>query len=331
MIITKTPFRMSFFGGGTDIPDFFEEYGGSVLSTTFNKYCYVNIRHLPQFFDYSSELVYSKLERVTHINQIEHPMIREAMHYFDINQIRLTYEGDLPARTGLGTSSSFAVGMINAFYAFKGKHISKKALADNAILLERELCHELGGWQDQIAAAWGGINRIDFCKDRSYSVKPVVIDEQRKQQLNDSLVLFFTGFTRLSSEIQKKTQVGYEKNKMYLLEMKNIVDTAVKVLTDKKKCLDEFGYLLDETWKLKRQISSHISNTIIDKMYQQAKDGGAIGGKILGAGGGGFLLLYVPVNRKKILMEKMREYKMVPFRFENEGSKVIYCTADSEI
>lgn len=202
MIITKTPFRMSFFGGGTDIEDYFRENGGAVLSTTFDKYCYVNVRHLPRFFDYTTELSYSKIERVTDVEEIEHPAIRNAMKMLDMHELRLTYEADLPARSGLGTSSSFVVGMLNAFYALKGKYANKRQLADEAIYLERVLCNEAGGWQDQIAAAFGGLNRIDFHSE-GYEVHPVVIAPERKQQLNNNLMMFFTGFTRYSAELQK--------------------------------------------------------------------------------------------------------------------------------
>lgn len=201
MIITKTPFRMSFFGGGTDMEDYFKENGGAVLSTTFDKYCYVNVRHLPRFFDYSSELTYSKMERVKDTDDIKHPAIREAMKFLDMQEIRLTYEADLPARSGLGTSSSFAVGMLNAFYALKGKYADKKKLANEAIYLERVLCNEAGGWQDQIAASFGGFNRINFNTDGTYDVLPVIISPERKQHLNNNLMMFFTGFTRFSSEV----------------------------------------------------------------------------------------------------------------------------------
>ncbi|MCM1335887.1 MAG: kinase, partial [Eubacterium sp.] len=210
MIITKTPFRMSFFGGGTDMPDFFKENGGAVLSTTFDKYCYVNVRHLPRFFEYSSELSYSKTERITDIEDIKHPAIRNAMKYLDMHEIRLTYEADLPARSGLGTSSSFAVGMLNAFYALKGKYADKKKLADDAIYLERELCSEAGGWQDQIAASFGGFNRINF-NANGYDVFPIIISPERKKRLNDNLLMYFTGFTRFSSEIQRVNNITDEE------------------------------------------------------------------------------------------------------------------------
>ena len=229
MIITQTPFRMSFFGGGTDFPGFYKEHGGAVISTTFDKYCYVNVRHLPRFFDYSTELSYSRIERVTDVEAIEHPAIREAMKYLDMQEIRLTYEADLPARSGLGTSSSFAVGMLNAFYALKGKYADKRKLADDAIYLERVLCKESGGVQDQIAASFGGLNRINFNAD-GYEVNPVIISPDRKAQLNRNLMLFFTGFSRFSSDIQKTTQKDMADKERQLLEMLSLVDEAEKVL-----------------------------------------------------------------------------------------------------
>lgn len=238
MIITQTPFRMSFFGGGTDMESFFKEYGGSVLSATFDKYCYVNVRHLPRFFDYSTELSYSKTERVTDINDIQHPAIRNAMKMLDMHEIRLTYEADLPARSGLGTSSSFAVGMLNAFYALKGKYADKKKLADEAIYLERNLCQEAGGWQDQIAASFGGFNRINFNAD-GYEVLPVIISPERKKQLNQNLMMFFTGFTRFSSDVQKANAAGKTDKTTQLKEMLSLVDDAERVLTDKERNLDD--------------------------------------------------------------------------------------------
>ena len=263
MIITQTPFRMSFFGGGTDMEEYFRENGGAVLSTTFDKYCYVNVRHLPKFFDYSTELSYSKTERVTDICEIQHPAIRNAMQMLDMHEIRLTYEADLPARSGLGTSSSFAVGMLNAFYALKGKYADKKKLADEAIYLERVLCNEAGGWQDQIAAAYGGFNRINFNAD-GYEVLPVIISPERKKQLNDNLLMFFTGFTRFSSDVQKTNNVTAIDKRNQLKEMHSLVDKAEKILTDSKSDLDDFVRLLDHTWNLKKQTGSAISTGAID-------------------------------------------------------------------
>lgn len=326
MIITQTPFRMSFFGGGTDFPDFYKEHGGAVISTTFDKYCYVNVRHLPRFFDYSTELSYAKIERVTEIDRIEHPAIREAMKYLDMHELRLTYEADLPARSGLGTSSSFAVGMLNAFYALKGKYADKKKLADDAIYLERVLCGESGGVQDQIAASYGGLNRINFNVD-GYEVNPVIISPERKTQLNRNLMLYFTGFSRFSSDIQKTTQKALVDKEKQLLEMLELVDEAEKILTSKTE-LAEFGRLLDYTWKLKRGISTGISTDSIDRLYAKGIEAGALGGKLLGAGGGGFLLFYVEEDKQEAVHRAMEELLYVPFEFENSGTRVIHYTPE---
>lgn len=326
MIITQTPFRMSFFGGGTDFPDFYKKHGGAVISTTFDKYCYVNVRHLPRFFDYSTELSYSIIERVTNIDDIKHPAVREAMKMLDMHEIRLTYEADLPARSGLGTSSSFAVGMLNAFYALKGKYADKKRLADEAIYLERVLCNESGGVQDQIAASYGGLNRINF-NENGYEVNPIIISPARKEALNQNLMLFFTGFSRFSSDIQNSTRKALEDEQARLLEMLSLVDDAERVLTSKMD-LNEFGRLLDYTWKLKRGISGKISTDSIDGLYQKGIEAGAIGGKLLGAGGGGFLLFYVEKEKQENVRRAMDNLLYVPFEFENSGTRVIHYTPE---
>ena len=328
MIITKTPFRMSFFGGGTDMPAFFREHGGAVLSTTFDKYCYVTVRHLPPFFDYRTELSYAKTERGKTTEEIQHPAIREAMKMLDMYDLRLTYEADLPARTGLGTSSSFAVGMLNAFYALKGKYADKKKLADEAIYLERTLCQEAGGWQDQIAASFGGLNRINF-RDDEYEVLPVVISPEKKRLLNENLMLYFTGFTRFSSEIQQSTEKSIKDKTAQLLDMLALVDEAQSILTSREGDLDEFGRLLDQSWRLKRQTGSRISTDSIDMLYERALEAGALGGKLLGAGGGGFLLFYVPKEKQPSVSESMSELMHVPFAFENGGTQVIHYTPES--
>lgn len=323
MIITKTPFRMSFFGGGTDIKDFYEKYEGAVLSTTFDKYCYVTVRHLPRFFDYATELVYANIERVNDVEDIEHPLIRNIMKFKDMHEIRLTYEADLPARTGLGTSSSFAVGMLNAFYALKGKRVDKRRLADEAIYAERVLCEEAGGIQDQIAASFGGLNRIDMSKD-GYKVTPIIIGNSRKKIFNNNLMLFFTGFSRFSSDIQKETNKNIKDKVKQLIEMKSLVDEAENILIDKNRDLNDFGRLLDHTWMLKRGISSGISTNSIDEIYQKALNAGALGGKLLGAGGGGFLLFYVEQEKQDRVRSALNNLLYVPFEFENEGTHVIY-------
>ena len=333
MIITQTPFRMSFFGGGTDMESFFKEHGGAVLSTTFDKHCYVNVRHLPRFFDYSTELSYSKTERVTTIDDIQHPAIRNAMKMLDMHEIRLTYEADLPARSGLGTSSSFAVGMLNAFYALKGKYADKKKLADEAIYLERNLCQEVGGWQDQIAASFGGFNRINFNAD-GYEVLPVIISPERKRQLNQNLMMFFTGFTRFSSDVQKAnagTKETQEAKEKRYLEMLSLVDKAEQILTDKNTDLDNFGRLLDHTWKLKKQTGSAVSTNSIDALYEKGMQAGALGGKLLGAGGGGFLVFYVQPEYQEAVKEAMKELMYIPFRFEDGGTRVIHYTPETYV
>lgn len=321
MIITQTPFRMSFFGGGTDMPAFFEKHGGSVISTTFDKYCYVNVRHLPRFFDYSTELVYANTERVTSLDQIEHPAIREAMRMLDMREIRLTYEGDLPARSGLGTSSSFAVGMLAAFHALKGEFAGKRQLAHEAIELERVRCKEAGGWQDQIAASFGGLNRIDFVPD-GFEVSPIVMDPRRKRELDSNLLLFFTGFARFSSDIQKS--VGFKDKTDELLEMFSLVDDAHALLINNTTGLSRFGWLLDQTWQLKRGIGDGVSTDSIDAMYARAKNAGALGGKLLGAGGGGFLLLYAEPDAQQSVRAAMDDLLEIPFRFEDGGTRVLY-------
>lgn len=330
MIITKTPFRMSFFGGGTDMESFFRENGGAVLSTTFDKYCYTNVRHLPRFFDYSTELSYARTERVTAVADIEHPAIRNAMKMLDMHEIRLTYEADLPARSGLGTSSSFAVGMLNAFYALKGKYANKKKLADEAIYLERVLCNEAGGWQDQIAAAYGGFNRINFNAD-GYEVLPVIISPERKRRLNDNLMMFFTGFTRFSSEMQLVNNVTAKEKTQQLRDMLALVDEAERVLTDKEADLDEFGKLLDVTWRLKRQTGAKITTNSIDSIYAKGIAAGAVGGKLLGAGGGGFLVFYVQPEYQPAVRAAMKELLYVPFAFENGGTQVIHYTPETYV
>ena len=329
MIITKTPFRMSFFGGGTDMESYFKENGGAVISTTFDKYCYVNVRHLPRFFDYSTEISYSKTERVTSVDDIQHPAVRNAMKMLDMHEIRLTYEADLPARSGLGTSSSFAVGMLNAFYYLKGKYADKRKLADEAIYLERVLCQEVGGWQDQVAASFGGFNRINFNED-GYDVLPVIISPERKKQLNDNLLMFFTGFTRFSSDVQKANSSSSPKDKNAMLkEMYSLVDDAEKVITEKTADLDDFGRLLDHTWKLKRQTGSAVSTNSIDGLYARGIEAGALGGKLLGAGGGGFLVFYVQPEYQENVRKAMSNLMYIPFEFENGGTRVIHYTPES--
>lgn len=326
MIITQTPFRMSFFGGGTDFPGYFKQYGGSVISTTIDKYCMVSVGHLPRFFEYTNQVTYSKVERVKKVDDIEHPAVRNAMKYLDMHELRIDYEADLPARSGLGTSSSFAVGLLNAFYALKGKYVDKHKLAKDAIYLERTLCNESGGWQDQIAAAYGGLNRINFSGDE-FQVTPIVIAPDRKRELNENLMLFFTGFSRFSATIASSQEKNIANNLTILREMQNLVDEVQDVLTSKTS-LHEFGHMLDYTWQLKRGLADSITSESIDALYERAKRNGATGGKLLGAGGGGFLLFYVEKDKQKNVRDALKDYLYIPYEFEDAGTKVIYYKAE---
>lgn len=322
MIISKTPVRMSFFGGGTDFPDFFREYGGAVISTTFDKYCHVNVKEIPDVFDFKTVLSYARIERVNSVDEIQHPAIRNAMKWLGLEKIALNYDADLPSKTGLGTSSSFSVGMLNAFYTMLGIEKSKRELADDAIHLERVLCAEEGGIQDQIAAAFGGFNRIDFGAD-GYTVTPVGISDERKERLNGNLMMFFTGLSRFSFEIQQSTKTAMGSKTAELLEMLGMVDIAEKILVDPSANLDDFGRLLNETWLLKRSISKKISSDYIDECYAKAIGAGALGGKLLGAGGGGCLLFYVTEENQQSVRNALSDMHEIKFRFENEGTQII--------
>lgn len=322
MIISKTPVRMSFFGGGTDFPDFFREYGGAVISTTFDKYCHVNVKEIPDVFDFKTVLSYARIERVNSVDEIQHPAIRNAMKWLGLEKIALNYDADLPSKTGLGTSSSFSVGMLNAFYTMLGIEKSKRELADDAIHLERVLCAEEGGIQDQIAAAFGGFNRIDFGA-HGYTVTPVGISDERKEMLNGNLMMFFTGLSRFSFEIQKSTKTAMGSKTAELLEMLGMVDIAEKILVDPSANLDDFGRLLNETWLLKRSISKKISSDYIDECYAKAIRAGALGGKLLGAGGGGCLLFYVTEEKRQSVRDALSDMHEIKFRFENEGTQII--------
>ncbi|MDR2159189.1 MAG: hypothetical protein LBP23_03870 [Treponema sp.] len=326
MIITQTPFRISFFGGGTDYKPYFDEYGGSVLSTTFDKYCYVTVRRLLPFFSYKNEITYAKIERTAGVDEIEHPAVREAMKFLGMSGLRVAYEADLPAHSGLGSSSAFAVSLLEALYALQGKQTSKKQLAEDAIHLERTLCGESGGWQDQIAVAYGGFNRINFSRD-GFTVTPVILSKERKKELNSSLMLFFTGLSRYSGSIAQD-QVNTMPGRIgELAEMRRLVDEGERILISGGD-INEFGVLLDYTWRLKRGLSSRISSDYIDAIYQKARDHGALGGKIMGAGGGGFLILFVPPERQPEVRKYLPDLLHVPFEFETMGTQILYYAPD---
>ena len=322
MVISRTPFRMSFFGGGTDFREYFEKYGGSVISATFDKYCFVTVRDYPPFFPYTNQLTYSKIERFNTPEELSHPMVREVYHFLKEKNLQISYDSDLPARSGIGSSSSFAVGLLNAIHTHRGKFCNAYTLAKEAITVERDLCKEYGGIQDQIAAAYGGFNRIDFDRNGFY-VKPLNIAYDRLEQLNGRLMLFFSGLSRIAGDISRQQSDNLNKNITTLSNMKFLTDEAEKILLSDES-LDHFGELLDVTWQLKTKLADNISNDEVVAMYETAKRHGAIGGKLLGAGGGGFMLFYVPENRQQEVRDALKDYMYVPFRFENEGSRIIY-------
>ncbi len=329
MIIVQTPFRMSFFGGGTDFPAYYEQYGGKVLSTSIDKYCYHTLRYFPQFFPYKNQFTYSRIERFDSYDEIEHPVVREALRYLNVEKIQISYDADLPARSGLGTSSSFTVGLLNGLHALRGEFVDKMSLAKEAVYVERELCGESGGIQDQLAAAFGGLNKMIFSAG-GIEVNPVVVDGRRKQLLRDHLMLFFTGFERNSGEIVKEQIQKTAGNVGGLQEMCALVDEAEAVLVGKGD-ICEFGRMLDYSWQLKRKLSTQVSNDEIDAIYERAKRAGAIGGKLLGAGAGGFMLLFVEPDRQTAVKEALNDLMNVPVAFETSGTKVIYYRPAQEL
>jgi len=325
MIISRTPFRISFFGGGTDYPVWYKENGGAVLSTTINKYCYLNCREFPPFFDVKHRIVWSKIELVNDVNEIEHPSVREAIKFLNLQDkgIEIHHSADLPAKAGMGASSSFTVGLLNAFYSMKGQMASKRQLAMDAIHLEQDLMKENVGSQDQVAAAYGGFNKILFGGENHVEVIPIGVPSQQLAELQDNLMLFFTGLTKLTTEVAKEQIQNTPKKADELNQMRKLVDEAVKTLSPNGD-IDDFGKLLHETWQLKRSLSSQITNSTIDEIYETGMRAGALGGKLLGAGGGGFILFYVkPENQEKVI-ESLKHLVHVPFKFESSGSQIIH-------
>lgn len=322
MIICRTPLRVSFFGGGTDYPAYYLKHGGSVLATTINKYSYILCRHLPPFFEHHSRVVYSKIERVKQFHELEHPSFRAVLMNSGIKEgVEIHYDGDLPAKSGLGTSSAFTVGLLNSLSALQGKHISKRELADKALYIEQDVLKEHVGSQDQISAAYGGFNRIDF-GGTGYNVSPLILTKHRFEELQQSLMLFFTGFSRIADPIAKSQIDNFGNTKDTLTVMHQMVDEGANIL-QKDKPLDEFGRLLHQGWSYKRTLSSQVSTPQIDDIYHSALRAGASGGKLLGAGGGGFILLFVSPHLQMKVKEALARLIHVPFQFESCGSKIV--------
>lgn len=324
MIITRTPLRISFFGGGTDYPIWYREHGGAVLSTAIDKCCYITCRHMPPFFEYHSRISYSKVENVAHNQDVEHPSVRACLQFMGMDEgVEIHHVADLPARTGLGTSSAFTVGLLLGLYALKNQMRDKQALSRDAIYVEQELLQEAVGAQDQVSAAYGGLNRIQFNTDDSVEVRRILAAPSRMAELEQHLALYFTGFSRTASEVAKEQVRLTPQRKAELQTMYQMVEEAEAILTSASRPLAEFGRLLNESWQLKRKLTGNITNANIDAIYEAGLDSGALGGKLLGAGGGGFMLFFVPPERRKELRERLRKLLCVPFGFWARGSEVV--------
>ena len=331
MIISRTPFRVSFFGGGTDYPAWYREHGGAVLSTAINKYCYITCRYLPPFFDYKYRVRYYQREEANSIDEIQHPSVRECLVFANVSKgVDIVHHADLPAQSGLGSSSTFTVGLLHALYALKHEMPTKRELAINAIRIEQDRMQESVGSQDQTIAAFGGLNRIEFGGSHEIMVRPIILQPAKMERLEQSLMLFFTGFTRTASDIANEQIRQIPAKKTDLRHMMQLVDEAMDILQDKGDRLDDFGRLLHEQWLIKRGMSAEISNDDIDAIYDAGLKAGALGGKLLGAGGGGFMLFFVRLEQQEQVKEALKHLLYVPSRFDHLGSQIIYYSHDDE-
>ena len=327
MIISRTPFRVSFFGGGTDYDAWFREHGGAVLSTTINRYSYISCRYLPPFFDYRNRIVWSKIETVSKHDEIIHPVVREVLKMMELQGVEIHHDGDLPSRSGLGSSSSFTVGILHALNAMLGKMMTKEQLARTAINVEQELLKENVGVQDQIAAAYGGLNKIEIHPDSSFNVSPITLRAERLAALEDSLLLFYTGTSRFASEIAGEKVRSIPNKTAELHRMRQMVDEGVEILNNGSD-LGDFGRLLDEAWQIKRELSSKVAPKFVDEIYAKARAAGALGGKLLGAGGGGFMLFFVEPERRQEVLTALEHLLVVPIKFDYFGSQIIFYDPD---
>lgn len=326
MIITRTPYRISFFGGGTDFRPWYQEHGGDVLSTTINHYTYISCRYLPPFnAEYRNRVAWRMLEQTNSIEDIQHNAVREALRHYDVWQgVEISVQGDLISRSGLGSSSVFCAGLIRAIHALKGKMLSNYALAKETIRLEREILKECGGIQDQIAVVYGGFNHIHILRNGAFSVNPAVLDPEKREALNSRLMLFFTGVSRNSCQIEAGKIRDVGKRQEELGQMQKMVNQALEILDGSTKELDEFGRLLHQSWQLKKRLAESVSTCMIDGIYDAAMEAGALGGKILGAGGGGFMLFYAPPDRQAEIRRALRRLIHVPFKFDDQGSQTVF-------
>jgi D-glycero-alpha-D-manno-heptose-7-phosphate kinase len=329
MIISRTPFRISLFGGGSDYPNWYRQHGGAVLGMAIDKYCHISVRRLPPFFEHKHRIVYSRVELVKEFSEIQHPAARAILQDMRVDGgIEIHHDGDLPARSGLGSSSSFTVGLLNALHALKGRHIGKAELAREAIRIEQDVIRENVGSQDQIWAAYGGLNRIDFNLDDTFNVTPVVLPLQRRLELQGSIMMFFTGLSRIASEVAGAKIASLDRKKRHIKTMTSMVDEALEVLNNPSRPLTEIGELLHEAWMLKRDLTDKVSNPVIDEIYEAGRAAGAIGGKLLGAGGGGFMVFFVPADKRQAVRERLSSLINVSFAIDSGGSRIMLYEPD---
>src|SRR3984885_9135247 len=330
MIISRTPFRISLFGGGTDYPTWFREHGGAVIGTAIDKYCYISVRRLPPFFEHKSKIVYSKVELVKDTSEIEHPAVRAIFTDLGVTDgLEIHHDADLPARSGLGSSSAFTVGLLNALYALDSRMISKRDLGREAIRIEQDVLKEDVGCQDQLWAAYGGFNRIDFHPDGTFAVAPFIMPPARRTELAQSLMLFFTGFSRFATDFAQDQIKNMSNRKNQLRMLRGLVDSAADIMLDPKSPLRELGELMHQSWQLKRELADSVSNSQIDEIYDAGRQAGAIGGKLLGAGGGGFMGLVVDPEKPAQVREKLKKLIAVNVGFDTEGSKIVIYQPDA--
>lgn len=330
MIISRTPYRISFFGGGTDYPTWYHQHGGAVLATSIDKYCYLTCRYLPPFFEHRIRIVYSKIESCQNIEEIVHPAVREILRLLEMNRgLEIHHDGDLPARSGMGSSSSFAVGLLHAIYALKGQMPNKQQLAKEAIHVEQNLLKETVGSQDQVLAAYGGLNHVTFMQNGEISVRPLTISQARIQELNSHLMLFYSGIKRTASDVAGSYVNALDNRRRQLRIIKDLVDESLTILNSGQD-LTGFGELLHEAWQAKRSLSDKVSNSDVDDLYETARSAGALGGKLTGAGGGGFLLLFAPPEKHQEIAQKLNKLLHVPFKFEFSGSQIIFFEPETD-
>jgi D-glycero-alpha-D-manno-heptose-7-phosphate kinase len=324
LIISRTPFRISFFGGGTDYPGWYRKHGGAVLATTIDKYCYITCRYRPPFFEHKYCLIYSKMEYCQTVEEILHPAAREVIRHLGVTRgLEIHHDGDLPARSGLGSSSSFTVGLLHGLYALKGQMASKHQLAAESIHLEQDVMKETVGSQDQVLAAHGGFNHIRFLPNGEFSVRPITASQERIRELNSHLMLFFTSIKRTASDVAATYVNGLEEKRRQLRLMNDLVEEGLSIVTGGGD-LTPFGELLHEAWQAKRSLSATVSNPQVDEIYRLARSAGAVGGKLMGAGGGGFLVLFAPPERHAAIRDRLSRLIHVPFKFEFSGSQIIF-------